>query len=112
VEADKAQWNRVFNNLLKNAVQAIPEERAPDISVKVSVEENRATIEICDNGVGIDPAKGDKVFEPRFTTKSGGMGLGLAMVKRIVEQSSAQIRYESRLNKGTCFYVYLFLVPN
>lgn len=112
VEADKAQWNRVFNNLLKNAVQAIPEERAPDISVKVSVDENRATIEICDNGVGIDPAKGDKVFEPRFTTKSGGMGLGLAMVKRIVEQSSAQIRYESRLNKGTCFYVYLFLVPN
>jgi two-component system nitrogen regulation sensor histidine kinase NtrY len=47
------------------------------------------------------------LFEPRFTTKSRGMGLGLAMVKRIVEQSAAEIHFDSRLEKGTCFYISL-----
>jgi signal transduction histidine kinase len=49
----------------------------------------------------------ERLFEPRFTTKSKGMGLGLAMVKRIVEQSAAEIRFDSRLEEGTCFYITL-----
>ena len=50
----------------------------------------------------------ERLFEPRFTTKSKGMGLGLAMVKRIVEQSVAEIRFDSRLEKGTCFYITIY----
>ncbi len=109
VEADKAQWNRVFNNLLKNAVQAIPDDRSPQIIVKAWIDGEMVYLSICDNGVGIPEEQHEQIFEPRFTTKTGGMGLGLAMVKRIVEQSNGQISFQSRSQIGTCFYVSLAL---
>lgn len=110
VKADRAQWNRVMTNLLRNAVQAIPDDRKAEIKVSVWQEENEVHIRICDNGVGIDPAQSEKIFEPRFTTKTGGMGLGLAMVKRIIEQSKGQISFRANEPEGTCFYLSLALV--
>ena len=107
VHADPAQWNRAFNNLLQNAVQAIPTDRKAEISVKAWADGENVQISICDNGIGMEDEQKERLFEPRFTTKSKGMGLGLAMVKRIVEQSAAEIRFDSRIGRGSCFYITL-----
>ena len=62
-------------------------------------------IRITDNGIGIPPHVGDRIFEPKFTTTTGGMGLGLAMVKKIVEDYNGTIRYISEENRGTEFTI-------
>lgn len=107
VYADKEQMLRVFNNLLKNALQAIPEYRQGKIDVSLSRKENMWLVRISDNGIGIAEDKMDKIFLPNFTTKSGGMGLGLAMVKSIVETFSGRIWFETSRAAGTTFFVAL-----
>ncbi|MFI5148126.1 MAG: ATP-binding protein [Bacteroidia bacterium] len=107
VYADKEQLLRMLNNLLKNAVQAIPEDRHGVISVELSYAEEMQVIAIKDNGTGIQEDLMDKIFVPNFTTKSTGMGLGLAMVKSIVETFGGQIRFETKKDKGSIFYIYL-----
>src|SRR3569832_589655 len=91
VWADKEQLLRVFNNLLKYAVQAIPENKKGFIRVVLKQEENRYLVLITDNGIGIHPDIVNKIFVPNFTTKNGGMGLGLAMVKNIIEHAGGHI---------------------
>jgi len=105
VYADKDQLLRVFSNLLKNAVQAVPAERQGQILVKITHDENHCMISISDNGLGIPEDKIPKIFTPNFTTKTGGTGLGLAMVKNIIENSNGTIRFETEAGKGTTFYV-------
>ena len=107
VVADKEQLLRAFNNLLKNAIQAIPEERPGKITVTLNREQNRFLISISDNGNGIADEVLDKIFMPNFTTKTGGMGLGLAMVKNIVETADGRIWFETKANVGSTFYVSL-----
>ena len=107
VRADKEQMLRVFNNLIKNGIQAIPEERTGIISIKLSLKENSWVTSIQDNGSGIPVDLQDKIFVPNFTTKSSGMGLGLAMVKSIVETVSGKIWFETTEGKGTTFYISL-----
>jgi len=107
VIADKNHLLRVLNNLLKNAIQAIPEDRPGIISIKLRKEENNAVIIVTDNGTGIAEEKRDKVFVPNFTTKSSGTGLGLAMSKNIIESFYGSIYFETEVNKGTSFYVKL-----
>lgn len=107
VYADKDQLTRVFTNLLKNAKQAIPDGREGHINITLTVENQKAQVEIRDNGAGIPAEKIDKIFEPSFTTKSGGMGLGLAMVKNIVEGAEGAIWFETKLDEGTSFFVSL-----
>src|SRR5690606_5004130 len=85
VTLDRTQWIRVITNLVKNAVQATENTENPEINVAVFSEENKTVINLSDNGPGIPENLRNKVFEPKFTTKSSGMGLGLAMVKSIVE---------------------------
>jgi signal transduction histidine kinase len=103
--ADKDQILRVFNNLIKNAIQAIPKETKGQISVLISHEEENFLIKIKDNGIGIPSDKKSKIFVPNFTTKSTGMGLGLAMVKNIVEAANGQIWFETEENVGTTFFI-------
>ncbi len=103
---DRTQLIRVVTNLVKNAVQAVDKERNPAVLVTVTEEEGRACLVVSDNGVGISEENKDKVFEPKFTTKSSGMGLGLAMVKNIVESCGGSIEFTSKLNKGTIFKVH------
>jgi two-component system, NtrC family, nitrogen regulation sensor histidine kinase NtrY len=109
VSADKEQLVRVFNNLLKNAVQAIPEDRQGKITVALSRTQSdtgpRYQLAFTDNGSGIADEVIDKIFVPNFTTKTAGMGLGLAMVKNIVEHCGGKIWFETAKDKGTTFFV-------
>lgn len=107
VSADKEQLLRVFNNLIKNAAQAIPQERKGKIVVTLKNEKQQFLISVSDNGNGINDDVLDKIFVPNFTTKTGGMGLGLAMVKNIVENVAGRIWFETKSGAGTTFYVSL-----
>jgi signal transduction histidine kinase len=103
--ADAHQLVRVFNNLLKNAIQAIPEERKGKIQVIQSFSANKGQviIKVIDNGKGIPPELFNKIFSPNFSTKNSGMGLGLAITRKIVEQFNGTIDFETKLDEGTTF---------
>jgi signal transduction histidine kinase len=103
--ADHDQVNRVFNNLIKNAIQSIPENKKGIINVSATVKNKLLFIKISDNGSGIPNELIDKIFTPNFTTKTTGAGLGLAMVKNIIENSKGKIWFETAINKGTTFFV-------
>lgn len=107
VFADNDQMGSVFNNLLKNAIQAVPNGTSGVIDVSVSKHNNRAKIAITDNGQGIPPEIQEKIFKPNFTTKSKGMGIGLAIVKNIVVGLNGDIWFETKHNEGTTFFVTL-----
>jgi signal transduction histidine kinase len=107
VRVDAHQLGRVFNNLIKNAIQSIPEDRMGHIKVELSREGSVAQVRISDNGKGIADELKDKIFSPNFSTKNSGMGLGLAMTKKMVEQFGGQIWFRSELGQGTIFYVSL-----
>jgi signal transduction histidine kinase len=103
---DRTQLIRVVTNLVKNGIQAIPEDRLnPKINVKVFTDDEDVKITIEDNGSGISEDNKSKIFEPKFTTKTSGMGLGLAMVKNIVETFSGSITFTSQEGEGTIFTV-------
>ena len=102
---DRTQLIRVVTNLVKNGIQAIPEGQEPEIIVNVSEEDNNVILSIKDNGIGIADENRNKVFEPKFTTKTSGMGLGLAMVKNIVNTYNGSITFTSHKNNGTTFIV-------
>ena len=102
---DRTQLIRVVTNLVKNATQATESKEHPIIKVDVTEDEKRVCIAVQDNGIGITEDNKLKVFEPKFTTKSSGMGLGLAMVKNIVETFNGTITFESQEHKGTTFFI-------
>lgn len=104
---DRTQLIRVVTNLVKNAIQAISKDRRPRIIVNVTAKENNVIITVSDNGVGVSEDIKEKIFEPKFTTKTSGMGLGLAMVKNIVETYNGTITFETEKDKGTKFIVVL-----
>lgn len=106
VNADRDQLSRVFNNLVKNAHQAIEHEEGM-VKVKMTVEGDEVLVSVTDNGKGIPEAIRSRIFEPKFTTKDSGMGLGLAMVKRIVESVDGNIWFETEEGQGTTFFVRL-----
>lgn len=108
IDADKDQLTRVLNNLILNAEQAVPESREPEITVGYKrLSDEVVEVFVIDNGVGIPESRREKVFEPSFTTKTQGMGLGLAMVKNIVNGFKGEITFESTEGKGTTFIVRL-----
>jgi nitrogen fixation/metabolism regulation signal transduction histidine kinase len=107
IRADREQLLRVFNNLLKNAEQSIPEGRVPNITVVLRRTDEQVIAEVRDNGSGIAGADQERIFRPNFTTKSSGMGLGLAMVQRIVEGAGGKVWFETREGQGTTFFVAL-----
>ena len=105
VNADKEQLSRAIINLVKNAIQSVPEDRTAEIKISLSRRENMVIIAISDNGGGIPLELRHKLFTPSFTTKTSGMGLGLAIVKNIVENFSGKIWFETELGKGTTFFI-------
>jgi signal transduction histidine kinase len=111
VKADREHLVRVLNNLIKNALQAIPEGRHGSVDVVLKQSGANAVIEVRDNGSGIAEADRERIFTPSFTTKSSGTGLGLAMVKRMVEQAGGTVWFETREGEGTSFFVSLPLHP-
>lgn len=102
---DRSQLIRIVTNLIKNSIQAIPEGRTPEISVSVMGDAENVTIKVADNGVGIAEENSFKIFEPKFTTKSSGMGLGLGMIKSILETYNGSITFITEQNVGTTFTV-------
>jgi signal transduction histidine kinase len=108
---DRTQLIRIITNLVKNAIQAIPEEQ-PEKHIVVSVkkENNNAMINVSDNGKGIKAEDFERIFEPKFTTKTSGMGLGLPIIKNIIENYHGTITFESQVEKGTIFKVSLPII--
>ena len=107
VFADKNQLLSAFNNLVKNASQAIPDERTGKIHIKITSDDGMITTLVKDNGIGISEEQKNKVFVPNFTTKSGGTGLGLALTRQIIENAKGKIWFESEVGSGTTFFVQL-----
>ena len=105
VLADKRQLLRVFNNLIQNAVQAIGKKEDGLILMQLSLEKDNYLIGITDNGAGITDEQASKIFSPSFTTKSSGMGLGLAMVKSILTIIGGTVTFESKPGEGATFNV-------
>ncbi len=111
IKSDKTQMNRLFTNLIQNALQAVPEEREAEITISQEIKDGKIYTNVKDNGTGINEETREKIFVPNFTTKSAGTGLGLAMSKRIVEQSGGGIYFETG-EEGTSFIVWFPLVKS
>jgi PAS domain S-box-containing protein len=115
VHGDPVKLRQVFSNLIINAVQACSGllERKPEVAVNVALaigqSGTKLQVEVSDNGPGIPPALSEKVFEPFFTMRAKGSGLGLSIVKRIVEQHHGRINLEPRSRGGTRAVVTLLL---
>jgi len=107
VFADKSQIIRVLNNIVKNAIQAIPKSRRGLIHIKLVFTDDQIIISIHDNGTGIDDNMKEKVFYPNFTTKSSGMGLGLAICSDIIQSFDGRIYFETEKGVGTTFFIEL-----
>ena len=104
---DKTQLIRIVTNLVKNALQATENEENPLINVEVISQGSKIKIVVSDNGKGISDAVKDLIFEPKFTTKTSGMGLGLPMIKNIIEAYDGAISFTSNKGTGTVFTVIL-----
>ncbi len=107
VFADRVQMTRLLTNLMKNAIQSIPDGRQGEISLSLIAKGYQYIIEVKDNGIGIPEEMRERIFVPNFTTKSTGTGLGLAMCKNIVEQGDGSIWFTTEVEVGTSFYVSL-----
>jgi nitrogen fixation/metabolism regulation signal transduction histidine kinase len=107
MRADKTHMNRLFTNLLTNAVDACGEKNLCKIVITEEIKRDTILIQISDNGDGIPEEMRSKIFTPNFTTKSSGTGLGLAMSKSIIEQSGGEVWFETTLGEGTSFFVQL-----
>lgn len=105
--ADKTQLNRLFTNLMQNAVEACEHKDQILIVMKEHMDGDHVLISVSDNGDGIPEHIQPKIFTPNFTTKTSGTGLGLAMSKSIAEQARGDIWFETREGEGTTFYVRL-----
>ncbi|MGD9992409.1 MAG: ATP-binding protein [Salinivirgaceae bacterium] len=112
IKADNERMLQVFNNLIKNAIQAIPQSKQGKVHLKISQENKQVLVAINDNGVGISKEFENNMFQPNFTTKSSGTGLGLAIVKNIVEEFGGSIWFESEYGKGTTFFVSFPVLEN
>lgn len=103
---DPEQFQRVIINLVKNGIQSIPEKQ--EKRIRITLEdgpESTAIISVSDNGKGIPESIQDKLFQPNFTTKSGGMGMGLAISSNIIKSMDGNIWYSTRAGQGTTFFV-------
>ncbi|WP_242353190.1 MULTISPECIES: sensor histidine kinase [Anaeromyxobacter] len=105
VEGDPVQLRQVFVNLLENAVFAASPEGA--VAVRARAADGSVALEVEDTGPGVDPATRRRLFEPLITTKDKGIGLGLALVKRIAERHGGTVEYSDRPGGGARFTVRL-----
>ncbi|HAW49628.1 TPA: hypothetical protein DCX16_01555 [bacterium] len=105
ISADQRRLEQVFLNLISNAIQAMNEKGK--IEIKIEKEGDFVKIEVSDTGPGIPDEIKEKIFEPFFTTKTKGIGLGLSIVKEIVEKHGGYIEVSSTLGKGSSFKIFL-----
>ena len=110
---DPDQLKRVFVNLIDNAVAAVAAETSPLIKIKTEYNKQHQVVKIsvCDNGMGIPSRDRARVFEPYFSTKEKGTGLGLPIVKSIIEDHGGVIRALENGSKGTRMYIEIPIIP-
>ena len=107
VRMDRIYLSRIFTNMITNAKQAVSEQRKSIINIDAELFNKKIIIVIEDNGIGIPKDKLEQIFEPNFTTKNSGMGLGLTMVKKMIEEYKGEISVKSEEGKGTKFTIIL-----
>lgn len=112
IKVDKDQLLRCFNNLLKNAIEAMPDGKEGVISISGKKIDNKIEVSIKDNGSGIPDHLRESIFVPNFTTKSSGTGLGLAFVKQAIENVGGNIYFTTQIGVGTTFHIILPLVSS
>ena len=110
VRADREELRRIYINLIKNAFQSMPEDRVGLVMVASRLEMSAdgtalAVSTIADNGSGIPEDLHDRIFEPNFSTKTSGMGLGLAIVRKSIEDMQGEIGFDTREGEGTTFWI-------
>jgi len=105
IRADKDQLMRCFNNLLKNAIEAMPENYKGIITITCQVSKENILIDFKDNGSGIPENVRGNIFQPNFTTKSSGTGLGMAFIKNAIENAGGKIWFETETGIGTTFHL-------
>lgn len=113
VEADREELRRIYINLIKNAIQAVPPDRTA--CIRVATAPNAESVEaasqahswVVDNGVGIPPAERDKIFQPNFSTKTSGTGLGLAIARKTIRELDGDIGFHTQEGEGTTFWIHL-----
>src|SRR5690606_2008102 len=105
VYADKEQLSRAFLNLIKNGIQSIPAEQIGKIDITVQNNQSMAKVSISDNGTGISQEAQEHLFQPNFTTKTSGMGLGLSIVQNIIQSCGGKITYVTSITSGTTFFI-------
>jgi signal transduction histidine kinase len=98
---------QILNNLITNALQATQTTLQPKIEIALFSDAKELILEVKDNGIGINDATKEKIFTPYFTTKSSGSGIGLNVVKQILEKHNGHIHFHSEAGKGSCFVVAL-----
>jgi signal transduction histidine kinase len=106
VKIDRTTLIRIITNLVKNSIQATDNLSQAKIIIRIKKVRDKAIIEIEDNGIGISRKNRDKIFEPKFTTKSKGMGLGLSIIKNLVTNYNGEIDFKSTKGK-TIFKIEL-----
>lgn len=108
IEGDRVQLQQVLVNVMLNAVQATEgQHQPPELRINVQGTQSVVEISVADNGPGIAPEKFRRLFEPFYTTKPGGMGLGLAICRRTVESHGGKMTAESSLGNGSVFRITL-----
>lgn len=107
LSADRSGLHRVFTNLIKNSIQAIGERSDGKIEIVVESFKGFSKIIVRDNGKGMLPDEAKRVFSPNFTTKTSGMGIGLAMVYNLVKAFGGNIDFETETEKGTTFIIQI-----
>ena len=107
IQMDKIYLSRIITNLVKNALQAIDDEKKFIINVDVEQVNKRINILVEDNGIGIAEEMKSRIFEPNFTSKNTGMGLGLTMVRKMIEEYQGTITFKSEVGIGTTFFISL-----
>jgi len=106
VNIDQDEMNQVIRNLIKNAIEVMPESGKIIIRTE-SYAENMVRLDIEDTGPGIPKDVLDKLFTPFFTTKARGTGLGLAVVRKVIERHKGKVEISTEVGKGTCFKIYI-----
>lgn len=102
---DRIRFKQVISNLILNSCQAMPE--GGKLSIKTGVFNNKVEIKITDNGIGIKKDDMSKIFEPFYTSKHRGIGLGLSIIREIINSHNASIEVESQPGKGSSFIIKL-----
>lgn len=105
INFDERFLKQALLNLIKNAMAAMPD--GGTLSIRTSVNDSVVLIVVCDSGDGIPEENLSKIFEPYFTTKETGSGLGLTLVFKIIREHQGEISVKSKLNEGTCFTISL-----